>query len=133
MHGNPDSRICVPQNNQFNADGSLNTARLTPRNAGFGATRRAEHAELPGDDSLPVLVDPPAFQYHPGGQGENIPPLLPVGLPLIDPVLARFQETNDALHSPEGQPELRADATGLLEVELDTVFLGQFIDGGRLW
>ena len=30
------------QNNQFNADGSLNQSRLTPRNAGFGAATTAE-------------------------------------------------------------------------------------------
>jgi hypothetical protein len=29
-------------NNQYNADGSLNTARLTPRNAGFGAANAAQ-------------------------------------------------------------------------------------------
>jgi hypothetical protein len=29
-------------NNQFNADGSLNTARLTPQNAGFGAATGAQ-------------------------------------------------------------------------------------------
>jgi hypothetical protein len=29
------------QNNQFNADGTLNQSRLTPRNAGFGAATGA--------------------------------------------------------------------------------------------
>ena len=38
---NPVAR--VPQNNQFNADGSLNTGRLTPRNAGFGAATGAQN------------------------------------------------------------------------------------------
>jgi hypothetical protein len=36
---NPTSMTLV--NNQFNADGSLNQARLTPRNAGFGAANGA--------------------------------------------------------------------------------------------
>jgi hypothetical protein len=30
-------------NNQFNADGSLNQSRLTPRNAGFGAATGAQN------------------------------------------------------------------------------------------
>ena len=29
-------------NNQYNADGSLNQSRLTPRNAGFGAATGAQ-------------------------------------------------------------------------------------------
>ena len=33
----------VVQNNQFNADGSLNQSRLTPRNAGFGAATGAQN------------------------------------------------------------------------------------------
>jgi hypothetical protein len=33
----------VPQNSQLNVDGSLNTARLTPRNAGFGAATGAQN------------------------------------------------------------------------------------------
>jgi hypothetical protein len=37
---NPTSMTLV--NNQFNADGSLNQARLTPRNAGFGAATGAQ-------------------------------------------------------------------------------------------
>ena len=36
---NPTSLTLV--NNQFNADGSLNQSRLTPRNAGFGAATSA--------------------------------------------------------------------------------------------
>jgi hypothetical protein len=32
----------VPQNAQYNADGSINTGRLTPRNAGFGAGTGAQ-------------------------------------------------------------------------------------------
>ncbi len=37
---NPTSMTLV--NNQYNADGSLNTSRLTPRNAGFGAANAAQ-------------------------------------------------------------------------------------------
>ena len=37
---NPTSMTLV--NNQFNADGSLNQSRLTPRNAGFGAATGAQ-------------------------------------------------------------------------------------------
>jgi len=36
---NPTSMTLV--NNQYNADGSLNQSRLTPRNAGFGAATTA--------------------------------------------------------------------------------------------
>jgi hypothetical protein len=38
---NPTSMTLT--NNQYNADGSLNTARLTPRNAGFGAATGAQN------------------------------------------------------------------------------------------
>jgi hypothetical protein len=38
-YNNPTSMALV--NNQFNADGSLNPARLTPRSAGFGAATGA--------------------------------------------------------------------------------------------
>jgi hypothetical protein len=39
-YNNPVSK--TPQNAQFNNDGSLNTGRLTPRNAGFGAATNAQ-------------------------------------------------------------------------------------------
>jgi hypothetical protein len=38
---NPTSMTLV--NNQYNADGSLNSGRLTPRNAGFGAANNAQN------------------------------------------------------------------------------------------
>jgi hypothetical protein len=37
---NPTTQVV--RNNQYNADGTLNTARLTPRTAGFGAADRAQ-------------------------------------------------------------------------------------------
>jgi hypothetical protein len=39
-YNNPVDKVI--QNAQYNADGSLNTARLTPRTAGFGAATGAQ-------------------------------------------------------------------------------------------
>ena len=47
-------------NSQFNADGSLNASRLTPRNAGFGAARGCEGGEAEG----------PAQEGAPEGSGD---------------------------------------------------------------
>ena len=45
------------RNSQTLPDGSIDPTRVLPRNAGFGAANgAADDAQLPGDDSLPVLA-----------------------------------------------------------------------------
>jgi hypothetical protein len=63
-YDNPTSMTLV--NNQFNADGSLNQARLTPRTAGFGAATTAVNrggAAGLGDNYNRVMMLQVRFQF----------------------------------------------------------------------